>query len=670
MLKGFQHVALVSCDIVGHSAVSDQLVQLRRITQLNEVVRAALVRERPGQAVWASGGDGGHALFFREDWVGSAVRLISQLRRWALDEAVPLRITGHLGDVVTFEGADGRPQPVGDGINEAGAILELGSQMGIVVSEEFRQGVERNSVGTVQFHDERDLLLRGRLAQRLVLMSLPGLVSEWAVPDKADRLAMRDAAQAGDAWQTLYHAKRALQLNSADLDVDVTLRKLRPEDYWYQPREGGDADRRINPFFGFMEARALREVIKSSQLIERKYNEILCRYGDDGDTMFVVLYGSVGVYNSEGEPGRNPARPDFIIGRGEVAGELAFLLNRQRTADLVTLSDTAMLAFSFEEISSRLVASAGSRPTLKRVDQFMTARILEHVGHNAAFLIGKDDSGPLAVGAEPPESLLEDLRVASRTVVWQPADGPLTLAELTHQWTSHRGLYTLVSGRLECTLQPGSHVDGEDFALVYVDVEPALLGPDHEYAVGEGGVKFLHIDQEALEQLPEPSRAAMMAALRREVAKRYTFDAFISYNFGDEETVERWRAALTDAGLNVYVNTLTPGERFTTSIQRLLLDSLVLLAAISPHTMVKPSEINWVLKEIAFREAHFEPPWILPIALPGADLDRFGLRYTMIDARHDEGTAIERAIHTVREIRSGNRQPPLLRGRQIAQEIS
>ena len=669
MLEAPSEVTIVSCDIVAHSAVADQSVQWRRVAGLNDVVRAALSREVAGRAVWASGGDGGHVLFLREDWVDPALLLVRELRHWAVDQAVPLRITAHVGKVLMLTGADGRVQPVGDGINDAGAILELGGAGGIVVSQPFREGVESHSPETGHFHDERHFLLRARTPQKLVLLSLAGFASEWEQPPQEDREAMQSAAAAGDAWQTLYNAKRVLQLDSSNMDVNLTLRRLKPSDFWYHRSQQGEPERIINPFFGYLEARELREVVKSSHLVERRQGAELCRYGDGGDTMFVVLRGSVGVYNLDGESGRDPSRPEFIISKGEVAGELAFLLERHRTADLVAMSDVALLAFSFEELSNRLLTAPGKRAIMKRIERFMTSRILEHVGHNASFLIGKTDSGPLTVGPEPAESLLEDLAWACRIVSWSSADGGLSLLALSQNAPKRRGLYVLVTGQLESIQQTGRSLRGEDFPLLYVDVEPTLLGPDHEYAVHGSGVKLLHIGQDALDQIPQVQQAALIDSLKKEVSKHYAFDIFISYNFVDEDTVERWMSAFTSAGLAVYVDRLSPGERFTINLQRALLDSLTLMPFVSPNTMVKRLEANWVLKEIAFREEHFEDPWIVPVALPGADLDTFGLRYTMVDARGDEARAINAAIATVRAIRSGHRLPPRLKRRNFEQQL-
>ena len=629
---------LVSCDIVGHSAVQDHAVQRRRVQEINDIVAGTLARGSTGTRIWASGGDGGHVLFLDPHWQADALDLVRALRQWAHEQDVPLRIVGHAGAVSVLPGADGRDQPVGEGINQAGAILELGTARGIVVSAEFRRELETAAAGDVRFHDPRPHLLRNAGEREFFLMSLPGLPSLWASPADDDREHIHHAA----GWEALYHAKRLLQINSADADVDLALRQLRATDFWLQvPREANT--QLPNPFFGQLGGRALREVIRLGQLVERRYDEVLCRVGEDGNTMFLILRGLVGVYNTGGSPGEELGRPEFVLGPGEIVGELAFGLNRKRTADLVTLADTSLLAFTVEELSERLAATPADAEIRVGIDRFITSRVLEHVSHDVPYLIGRDRSGPLAATTVPAESLLEDLLVDTRMVTWGPVDGPVTLDSLGAQGTGP-GLYVLVAGSLESRTITDKSLVGTDFPVLYVDLPRALLTPDHEYVARQRPVKILHIGAPALDQLPPAVLAGVMDELKRDVARRYHYDVFISYNFGDGDAVERWRTALTAAGLRIYVDTPVPGERFTTRIEHSLLDSLTMVAFISPHTMVKALEHNWVRKEIRFRETAFDNPWILPVRLPGGQLDDFGLRYTMIDARDDEAAAIRTAI--------------------------
>ena len=54
-----------------------------------------------------------------------------------------------------------------------------------------------------------------------------------------------------------------------------------------------------------------------------------------------------------------------------------------------------------------------------------------------------------------------------------------------------------------------------------------------------------------------------LAAVTRELAGRYYYDAFLSYNFGDGDTIQRWRERLEGAHLRVYVDKPEAGAHFT-----------------------------------------------------------------------------------------------------------
>jgi CRP-like cAMP-binding protein len=656
---------IVSCDIVGHSGVAEHSIQVSREQGLNAVVHEAMAKPALRGAVWASGGDGGHVLIPGAA-LADAIDLAAALRAWALREHVPLRVTCHAGRVSYFPGADGRQQPVGQGINQAGAILAAVGDEGIVVSDEFRAAVEARGLTTAAFHEPRTLSYKGKGPYPVHLMSLsqPELESRW--PPPVEPQVPLPTTAAANAWEALYVAKRRLQINAFDRDVDRVLRQLMPMDFWYEST-GEKPGHDFNPFFQNLDARALREVVRVGQLVERRYNEVICHYGDDGDTMFVILRGQVGVFHVGADGEGRAKNPAAILRQGHVVGELAFALNRKRTADLITLADTALLAFSFEEFLARLDRTPGKDEIRKGVDAFITARALEHVAKQAGYLVGPGEKGPLTQAEAVWDSLLQDMRNYCCVITWQSSSGPVSLSRLTEARpeTKGEGLFVLVSGRLESRSNSQKNLRGSELPLTYANLPGRVVFPDHEYVLTKGPAKFLHIGATALEVLPETNQNEVVSAVMRELAGRYYYDAFLSYNFGDGETVERWKERLEGAGLRVYVDKPEAGTHFTASIQTSLLDSLVLLAFISPQVMVKQQDKNWVQKEIDFREGNFTQPWIVPVALRGGDLDDYKLPYTMIDARSDEEGAIAEAIATVRDIRSGLKETPLLSSREI-----
>ncbi len=659
---------IASCDIVGHSRVSSHEIQVARVKSINALIREALSKY-PDSAVWASGGDGGHLVFLDGDWQRPALELVAKLRRWAISECVPLRVTAHAGEVSTISGADGRTQLVGDGINESGSILAVGTPHGIVVSQQFRREVDKLGDESVRFHDPRPLQTKTQ-ERDLLLMSLPDLPSEWGDYVDDDRQLLTIALERGAAWDALYHAKRLLQVNSIYRDVDMALRTLKPIDYWLQ-QPGEATGRAINPFLGHLDARSLREVVRLGQLVERRYNEAICRHGDHGDTMFIILKGQVGVYNLGGDASPTPDEPAFVLREGDIVGELSFALDCQRTADLVSLADTALLAFAFDELSPRLASAPAGAEILGGVSRFITSRVLEHVAHAVPFLIGRDRTGPLGTAHEPWESLLDDLLFDCRTLSWTSSDSALSLeavARSTPASATEGGIHLLVAGTLESLSNPTKTLHGDDFPLLYVDL-PSVAIPDHQYVVPSGSAKILQIGPQAIAALPSRTHESVLRDLRHCLGRSYHYDAFMSFNYGDEQTVERWQAQLSNAGLQVYVDTPQPGVRFTSKIEEALMDSLTLLAFISPFTMLKPEDQNWVRKEISFREAQFTNPWIFPVRLRGGDPEQFLLRYTMIDATQSEETAIREAIEAIGRIREGRDDPPMPVSRQVKRHL-
>jgi hypothetical protein len=672
--------AFISCDIVGHSAASESQVQLDRVAGINEIIAKARRPSSPDDLLWASGGDGGHAIFRQRDWHRPAVDLVLQLRRWASSRRVPLRITAHYGQIYEIEGADGRTQPVGDGINMAGWILSRGSNAGIMASAQFRTAVQESEVvAEVEFHDPRTLQSKSRRAHELCLMSfrhLPELRSRWEDPSETDRQSLEDALQPtalqkGSAWDALYYAKRIMQLHTTDTRVEEAMQRLGPAELTIRSPLGGGTASRTNPFLGYLQWPSLQDVVQLGELIERHYNEVICHYGDSGDTMFVILRGQVGVFKPGGQDIGSPAQPAFALGAGEIVGELAFALNRDRTADLVALSETALLSFNYEEVDRRL-ARLPSGPDAKRnIDGFMKARILEHTCHQLPYLIGKDRSGPLTVSDLSWESLLQRLLVFTEVLAC-PDNSEITIEEFQRRSESQSlqgGIYVLVSGQITNTVKSGAGTEtrtlrGVDFPLLYVDLPDRVAIPGQRFRVEEDS-KVLHIAAGGIYRMPPSVRNDLIAALKREVRACYPFDAFLSYNNEDEETMRRWKAALTAAGLRVYSSESRPLTEFLPEIEDAILRSLTFLAFISSHTVTREPHENWVIRESRFRQEQFDlNACILPILLPGGRADLAASGYSPVDAVGNEADALRVTIEAIRNIKAGGNEAPFGRRRQ------
>jgi class 3 adenylate cyclase len=655
-------VTIVSCDIVGHS-LADTRSQLAHIVAINDIVGEVIAACGPNDTVWASGGDGGHVVFRQADGPARAVDLITRLRDWSSQARVPLRITAHVGPVIDVRGADGRVQLVGDGINLAGWILTRGSAEGIVASEAFRAAADRDLPAglDIEFHDARILRDKGLAGQHLVLMSIGPDRSRWATPVESGRAELADALARGAGWEVLYFAKRILQTNTVDAQASQAIEQLRPYQLMYNAAGTGAPDE-INPFFDYLEPSSIQEIAELGELVERRYNEKICRYGDEGDTMFVILRGDVGVQKPDDDQAERNAQPAFTLREGEIVGELAFALGRSRTADLIALSDVALLSFNYSDISAKLAALPHGRRAQDGVSRFMAGRALEYVCHGAPYLLGRERSGPLAEGEPSWEDTLRKLERDARLISVDSRKVDITFADIkpADDRSAGRGLYILVTGQLRGGVDDVKTLDSDSLPLVWADLPGVLAVPKLPYSVAAEPVKILYIGADGLTDLKLAKRKALYGALQRAAARCYHFDAFISYNSLDAAAAARWAEGLRQRGLEVYLDAPTTGDEFPQRLRTALLDSRAIIALVSPSVMVRETDQNWVLREANFHREHFLNPRIFPVCLPGGRHADLFPGFAPIDASHDEDEAINDAADKLR-LRDAQEDPPRLK---------
>ena len=653
-------VGIVSCDIVGHSSVSDPGLQRARIAAINRIVAATIDADPSPDAIWASGGDGGHLLMRRRPWCAAALDLIERLHRWSVTDDVPLRIVAHVGQVTDMIGADGRVQAVGDGINVAGWLLTRGSAAGVIVSDAFQAAVEAaRPEPAVDFHDARTLLDKRGDAHRLSLMSTPTIRSGWDMPTEEDRSMLAEAVAQGNGWDVLYRAKRILQINQNDAQAIGALRKLRQRDLTYA-RE--DVRGEGNPFLEYLGPPALSEVIRAGELVERRYNEYICRLHDRGNTMFVILRGQVGVYLPQ--RGDQPViRPAFVHQEGEIVGELAFALSRSRTADLVALTDVTLLALTYDDISARV----GPKP-LERLRNFMTARVVEHASGKVAFLRPPppDPDGP----APDPRwaDVVETLQDHSELVTVKSPHLRLELSDVRSADPDlGPGVYLLAGGEI-CSQAasdrrgpqaPAKKLDGETFPLLWIDLPEVIVLPRRQFRVLSEPVKVLHLGARAFTALDVPQREALYRALRSAAADCFDFDAFISYNSVDLEVAQKLTAALQEAGMHVFMDVPKRGGEFPPRLWSAIRHSRALVPLISPNVMVRVEDENWVIREIQAHRHYFDERRIYPMNLPGGRPDLIAPGFRPIEmGRGDDDRALAELIQELTLLRDGVDEPP------------
>lgn len=584
-------VAIVSCDIEGHSATSTR-DQVARVAGINDIVAEIINSGSTGDVVWSSGGDGGHVVFRRAGWQQSAVELLLRLRQWSAANNIPLRMIAHYGPVTHITGADARVQFVGDGINYAGWLLTQVASGKIVATDAFRREVEMIEFEpNIHFGNPRAIPNINFKPQLLFMMSSDGIASEWGSSTSRDRTSLALAILQKRDWDVLYFAKRIWQLKSADEEVIRALESVKPHHL--------RSDENVNPLFERLQSDELKEVLLLGQLVERRRGELICGYDEPGDTMLVILRGQVGVYNSEGQGFDGTAAPKYVQRQGDIVGELAYALSRNRTADLIALTDVALLSFNYDNIRKGLASTPIGKAAARQVSSFIHYRVLQHVSDNAPYLLGPRRSGPLSVGSGSWEYALTKLRKHCELLVIDERVLDLELSDLPSPTSNSHGLCILVAGELRDHEPGGRILRGTTFPVLWVDAPNLLQLPPRSYRVQEEPVKILRIASEGLAELDARQREALRIALPRALRDqpgKYEFDVFLCYAKEDWGVVSQLHDRLVEAGIACWIERdhVPIGASTIENIEQGLRSSRFLIACISENF----SRSKWEQKKL------------------------------------------------------------------------
>ena len=301
----------------------------------------------------------------------------------------------------------------------------------------------------------------------------------WEGPILDDRSLLDEAVRQQRYWDVIYHSRRLLQTEAHSDDADAALVDIPGQQLTYTDRISGES--KLNPLLAPMDRHARADLIRAGRLVEREIGDILFRVGDAGNTMFVVLSGELGVsFDRDPQPIEGDPAPAIRIGVGEIVGELAFALHRKRTATLQCLARTSLLSLNPQAVEAAARGSRSPRALRVELDQFIRARVLEHLCHNADYLIGRRGAGPLR-GIEEPWLWLtghsELLRHPAKSSI-SPANGEMREA----------GLYVLVSGELKGSAPGPRILDGTKLPIVHADFPGIRLPALRSYDVGADAV--------------------------------------------------------------------------------------------------------------------------------------------------------------------------------------
>ena len=68
-------------------------------------------------------------------------------------------------------------------------------------------------------------------------------------------------------------------------------------------------------------------------------NEIIIRLGDTSEYVYVIIEGEVGIYLLD----KFDDKPNFVLGKNEVFGELGVLNNQLRTSNVKSMTDVKLI---------------------------------------------------------------------------------------------------------------------------------------------------------------------------------------------------------------------------------------------------------------------------------------------------------------------------------------
>ena len=106
-------------------------------------------------------------------------------------------------------------------------------------------------------------------------------------------------------------------------------------------------------FLGLLSDSALQALVRNGRVKKFALGDVICRRGDQGDSVLVVLSGTLKIRNTTLD-GRDIGLN--FLGVGDVAGEIAVLDGRERTADIVAHDETEVLVIHRRDVLPALTS--------------------------------------------------------------------------------------------------------------------------------------------------------------------------------------------------------------------------------------------------------------------------------------------------------------------------
>ncbi|MDZ4403288.1 TIR domain-containing protein [Prosthecobacter sp.] len=607
--------AFVSCDIVSHSSEPSLQKQTDNVAAINEIVGDIMRVAQPGQVIWASGGDGGHVAFPQEGTTQGALKLILGLRNWSIQAGVRLRITGSCGVAESIKGADERVQLVGLGINLAGRLLPFGDPERVIVTKEFKEWIEAGhgaSEQGISFHEEHHIQPASMPGQTVFLLSATGVFqSTWECSLPPSRILLREAVEAGQYFEVVYQSKRLLEIDPQNRLAKNALRELATKGIRHQQEQNLIDDLLRDAQFGF-------EIVSASALVERRRGETICEHGDHGTTMFLILKGHVGVFFPKKEPSEAIPSKLLFMGPGDLVGDLAFALHRPRTATLICMEDSALLAFNPDELFVRFGQSEVGVPLEANFRRKLLSKIIENMWRTTNYFPGISESEEMSqLPARPWITLLNNAK--EEDIPWNR--GVIDFKEYEPEF---EGICILASGRLR--LSDADHMlEGKDYPILTAHFrgeivkrlgqcqlleDVKLVRISRRGVMALGSVAYGFIIQRLRENTPAHDRKSGLGTRGRQ------FDVFLSHHSGDKNFARELKQQLLRKKLTVWYDEheLPPGVPWQASLEMGVKNSKSIIILVGGNGLG-----DWESEEmqIALGLAVRDKRPVIPVLLPG-----------------------------------------------------
>jgi CRP-like cAMP-binding protein len=220
-----------------------------------------------------------------------------------------------------------------------------------------------------------------------------------------------------------------LQEPEGDIQIDIQIE---------EPVDPLNASLVANPLFAELDNQSFTRLLTSARLVDLSAGEVLFRQGDEGDALYVIAEGRVGVID-EGPPRVGVAQ----LEDGDFFGEIALLTKQPRTATISALDDTKLIAIDRELVLELIAADTRFLTALLRflrdrlAGKLMTTNPLftalserDQIALRSRFRFLEVDRGAVLLeeGKKPDGLLL--LLTGRAEVVRMQSDQPLPLATL------------------------------------------------------------------------------------------------------------------------------------------------------------------------------------------------------------------------------------------------